>query len=161
MGSHVWSRQPCNAQLWSSRATPDTVATPVAGGISVDARPGRSANPGRGSDRSGSQRRGADRYRPQQARPRQTRSRQTESGHNRAGSTAAPRRRRTGAVPQRGGRWALQLTKVAAAMISALVFCVTGYGWTTFRDLHQGLTTANVIGAATPDKATDILLVGL
>ncbi|HXT43446.1 MAG TPA: LCP family protein [Pseudonocardiaceae bacterium] len=50
---------------------------------------------------------------------------------------------------------------MAAAMISALVFCVTGYGWTTFRDLHQGLTTANVIGAAAPDKATDILLVGL
>ena len=46
-------------------------------------------------------------------------------------------------------------------MISALVFCVTGYGWTTFRDLHQGLTTANVIVAPTPDKATDILLVGL
>lgn len=46
-------------------------------------------------------------------------------------------------------------------MISALVFCVTGYGWTTFQDLHQGLTTANVIVAPTPDKATDILLVGL
>jgi LCP family protein required for cell wall assembly len=46
-------------------------------------------------------------------------------------------------------------------MASALVLCVTGYGWTTFRDLHQGLTTADVIGAARPDKATDILLVGL
>lgn len=46
-------------------------------------------------------------------------------------------------------------------MISALVFFVTGYGWTTFRNLDQGLTTANVIGAATPDNATDILLVGV
>jgi LCP family protein required for cell wall assembly len=50
---------------------------------------------------------------------------------------------------------------VAVAVASALVLCVTGYGWTTFRDLHQGLATADVIGAATPDKATDILLVGL
>ncbi|MCA1821583.1 MAG: LCP family protein, partial [Pseudonocardia sp.] len=50
---------------------------------------------------------------------------------------------------------------MAVAMASALVLCVTGYGWTTFQDLHQGLTTADVIGAARPDKATDILLVGL
>ncbi|MCA1835942.1 MAG: LCP family protein, partial [Actinobacteria bacterium] len=50
---------------------------------------------------------------------------------------------------------------MAVAVASALVLCVTGYGWTTFRDLHQGLATADVIGAATPDKATDILLVGL
>jgi LCP family protein required for cell wall assembly len=46
-------------------------------------------------------------------------------------------------------------------MVSALVFVLTGYGWSTFQDLHQGLSTTNVIGAATPDKATDILLVGL
>jgi LCP family protein required for cell wall assembly len=46
-------------------------------------------------------------------------------------------------------------------MVSALVLAVTGYGWTTFRELHQGLSTTNVIGRATPDKATDILLVGL
>ncbi|MGH3766728.1 MAG: LCP family protein [Pseudonocardiaceae bacterium] len=47
-------------------------------------------------------------------------------------------------------------------MISALVMCLTGYGWSTFQELHQGLSTTNVIGAAVaPDKATDILLVGL
>lgn len=42
-----------------------------------------------------------------------------------------------------------------------LVFGVTGYGWSTFQDLHQGLNITDVIGAATPDKATDILLVGV
>jgi LCP family protein required for cell wall assembly len=48
-----------------------------------------------------------------------------------------------------------------AAMLSVLVFGVTGYGWSTFRELHQGLSTTDVIGATSPDKATDILLVGL
>lgn len=46
-------------------------------------------------------------------------------------------------------------------MVSVLVFAVTGYGWNSFRDLHQGLKTTNVIGATAPDKATDILLVGV
>lgn len=46
-------------------------------------------------------------------------------------------------------------------MVSALVFVLTGYGWSTFQDLHQGLSTTNVIGATAPDKATDILLVGV
>ena len=47
-------------------------------------------------------------------------------------------------------------------MVSLLVFGLTGYGWTTFQELHQGLSTTDVIaGPSTPDKATDILLVGL
>jgi LCP family protein required for cell wall assembly len=46
-------------------------------------------------------------------------------------------------------------------MVSMLVFGVTGYGWSSFRDLHHGLKTTDVIGAPAPDKATDILLVGL
>jgi LCP family protein required for cell wall assembly len=116
----------------------------------VDDRPGRSANSGRRSDRSGRQRRGADRYRAQQTRLQR----------NRAPGTASTRGRRTGALSRRRRPWEL-LAKVGVAVVSALVLCVTGYGWTTFRELHQGLTTADVIGAARPDKATDILLVGL
>lgn len=46
-------------------------------------------------------------------------------------------------------------------MASALVLGLTGYGWSTFRNLHQDLSTTNVIGSAAPDQATDILLVGL
>ncbi len=46
-------------------------------------------------------------------------------------------------------------------MVSALVLGLTGYGWSTFQDLNQGLSTTDVIGAPAPDKATDILLVGL
>jgi LCP family protein required for cell wall assembly len=46
-------------------------------------------------------------------------------------------------------------------MLSALVLGLTGYGWSTFRNLHQDLSTTDVIGSAAPDKATDILLVGL
>jgi LCP family protein required for cell wall assembly len=55
----------------------------------------------------------------------------------------------------------LQLAKLALAMVSVLVLGLTGYGWSTFQNLHQGLNTTDVIGSATPDKATDILLVGL
>lgn len=66
---------------------------------------------------------------------------------------SAPSRRRL--------RWGRQLVKMIVAMVSVLVFGVTGYGWSTFRDLHQGLSTTDVIGTARPDKATDILLVGL
>ncbi|MDQ4105203.1 MAG: LCP family protein [Actinomycetota bacterium] len=46
-------------------------------------------------------------------------------------------------------------------MVSALVLSLTGYGWTTFRDLHSGLSTTDVIGRTSPDSATDILLVGI
>jgi LCP family protein required for cell wall assembly len=55
----------------------------------------------------------------------------------------------------------LQLAKLVLAMVSALVLALTGYGWTTFQNLHGGLSTTDVIGRASPDKATDILLVGL
>jgi LCP family protein required for cell wall assembly len=55
----------------------------------------------------------------------------------------------------------LQLTKLALAMCSVLVLGLTGYGWATFQTLHKGLSTTDVIGWARPDKATDILLVGL
>lgn len=46
-------------------------------------------------------------------------------------------------------------------MVSVLVLGLTGYGWATFHTLHEGLSTTNVIGWAVPDKATDLLLVGL
>jgi LCP family protein required for cell wall assembly len=45
--------------------------------------------------------------------------------------------------------------------VSLLVLGLTWYGWSSFQDLHRGLSTADVIGPATPDKATDILLVGV
>jgi LCP family protein required for cell wall assembly len=71
------------------------------------------------------------------------------------------RRHRMAAPPRRRHNYGLQLAKLALAMVSALVLCLTGYGWSTFRNLHQGMSTTDVIEPATPDKATDILLVGL
>ncbi|MDQ2879835.1 MAG: LCP family protein [Actinomycetota bacterium] len=55
----------------------------------------------------------------------------------------------------------MQLAKLALAMVSVLVLGLTGYGWATFKTLHEGLSTTNVIGWPVPDKASDILLVGL
>jgi LCP family protein required for cell wall assembly len=75
------------------------------------------------------------------------------SGRRRRHYTAAPSRRRR--------NYGLLLAKLALGMVSALVLSLAGYGWSTFQDLHQGLSTTDVIGPATPDKATDILLVGL
>ncbi|HEY2723467.1 MAG TPA: LCP family protein [Pseudonocardiaceae bacterium] len=46
-------------------------------------------------------------------------------------------------------------------MVSALVLCLTGYGWATFNNLQTGLSTADVIGFSSPDGVTDILLVGM
>ena len=71
------------------------------------------------------------------------------------------RRHRMAAPPRRRHNYGLQLAKLALAIVSALVLCLTGYGWSTFRNLHQGMSTTDVIEPATPDKATDILLVGL
>ncbi len=45
-------------------------------------------------------------------------------------------------------------------MVSAVVLVLTGYGWSTFKNLQDGLSTADVIGFSAPDGATDILLVG-
>jgi LCP family protein required for cell wall assembly len=65
-------------------------------------------------------------------------------------------------VPRwRDRRYGLHLARLALAMVSVLVFSLTGYGWSTLRHLNQGLSTANVIEPAPADKATDILLVGL
>ncbi|HET9116857.1 MAG TPA: LCP family protein, partial [Pseudonocardiaceae bacterium] len=89
--------------------------------------------------------------RPQAAAGTANRSSANGSIHRRSSVTPVQRRRHYG----------LQLGKLALAMVSALVFILTGYGWNSFQDLHQGLSTTNVIGAAAPDKATDILLVGL
>ena len=50
--------------------------------------------------------------------------------------------------------------KAALALVSALVLSLTGYGWSTFKNLQNGLSTADVIGFSAPDGATDILLVG-
>jgi LCP family protein required for cell wall assembly len=64
-------------------------------------------------------------------------------------------------LPRRRRNYGLQLAKLALAMVSVLVLGLTGYGWATFHTLHEGLSTTNVIGWAVPDKATDLLLVGL
>ncbi|MDQ3762084.1 MAG: LCP family protein [Actinomycetota bacterium] len=72
---------------------------------------------------------------------------------------------RTAVPPGRSSRrrrnYGFHLTKLALAMVSALVLALTGYGWATFQNLHQGLSTTDVIGWAAPDSATDILLVGI
>jgi LCP family protein required for cell wall assembly len=103
----------------------------------VDDRPARSGGSAERPDRPGSRRRGSRRH---------------GAARSRRHPVAAPRRR-----PHHG----LHLVKLTLAVVSALVFGLTGYGWNSFQDLHQGLSTADVIGAAKPDKATDILLVGL
>jgi LCP family protein required for cell wall assembly len=85
------------------------------------------------------------------------------------GSDRSGRRRRpagrplplNGTLARRHQNYGLQLAKLALAMVSVLVLGLTGYGWATFHTLHEGLSTTNVIGWAVPDKATDLLLVGL
>ncbi|HEX2300857.1 MAG TPA: LCP family protein, partial [Pseudonocardiaceae bacterium] len=54
----------------------------------------------------------------------------------------------------------LRAAKAVLAVVSALVLSLTGYGWSTFKNLQNGLSTADVIGFSAPDGATDILLVG-
>lgn len=61
----------------------------------------------------------------------------------------------------RAARSLVRLAKLVVALVSSAVLLLTGYGWATFRNLNQGLSTADVIGWAAPDRATDILLVGL
>ena len=51
--------------------------------------------------------------------------------------------------------------KAIAAAVSVTVLMASGYGWATFQNLNNGLTTTDVIGKLTAaDGATDILLVG-
>jgi LCP family protein required for cell wall assembly len=79
-------------------------------------------------------------------------------------SRPVPGRRRPAPPPRTApptARFLTRLAKVAVALVSSAVLLLTGYGWATFRHLHQGLSTADVIGWAAPDQATDILLVGL
>ncbi|MGH3871818.1 MAG: LCP family protein [Pseudonocardiaceae bacterium] len=66
--------------------------------------------------------------------------------------------RRVRATPPSVG---LRGVKLVLAMISVLVLGLTGYGWSTFQSLQQGLSTTDVIGFSAPDQATDILLVGM
>lgn len=64
-------------------------------------------------------------------------------------------------LPRRHRNYSLQLAKLVLAMVSVLVLGLTGYGWATFKTLHEGLSTTDVIGWAVPDRVTDLLLVGL
>ncbi|MDV6010965.1 LCP family protein [Haloechinothrix sp. LS1_15] len=64
---------------------------------------------------------------------------------------------------RRGGP-ALRSAKVALALVSLLVFGVTGYAWASVQGLGQGMTMADVIrdgGDGGMDGPRDILLVGL
>ena len=71
-----------------------------------------------------------------------------------------PRRPWSAPAPPRPGR-AARGAKPVVVLVSALVLGLTGVGWSTFQDLQNGLTTADVIGGFTaPDGATDLLLVG-
>ncbi|MER6990415.1 LCP family protein [Saccharopolyspora hirsuta] len=50
---------------------------------------------------------------------------------------------------------------MAVTLLSVLVLVVTGYGWSNYRDLLNGLATSDVTDGAGADGATDILLVGM
>jgi LCP family protein required for cell wall assembly len=63
-------------------------------------------------------------------------------------------------------RRAWRTAQVMLSVVSVAVFGVTGFAWANYRNLTQGLTTADVIdrsagGEHRPDSALDILLVGL
>lgn len=121
----------------------------------MDDRPGRSGRCAGRSDRPGSQRRD-----PGQRGTQRHRARQGGPPRNREDGTSS--RSRLAGAPVRWRRCGLGLVKVAVALVSTLALAVTGYGWATFHELHQSLSTTDVIGGmATPDMATDILLVGL
>ena len=63
-------------------------------------------------------------------------------------------------VPRRPGA-AVRRAKLAVVLASALVLGLTSVAWSTFQDLQNRLTTADVTGGFTaPDGATDLLLVG-
>lgn len=51
--------------------------------------------------------------------------------------------------------------RVAVTMLSVLVLVVTGYSWSNYRDLLNGLATSDVTDGAGADGAIDILLVGM
>ena len=75
------------------------------------------------------------------------------------GTTRRARHTRSAAPPPET-RQALRSAKIVLVVVSALVLGLTGFGWTTFRSLQNGLATADVTGLTAPDGATDILLVG-
>jgi LCP family protein required for cell wall assembly len=159
----------------------------------VDDRPARSGSFGGRSDRPGAQQRGPQRHAAtqrgaarrssnqqgsvrrgvdRQALDRHSADRHSADRHGAARNgterhrtrPASSRRRHPVTPAWRPRRYGLVMTKLTIAMVSALVLGLTGYGWTTFQDLHQGLSTTDVIGRSgtpVPDKATDILLVGL
>lgn len=63
-----------------------------------------------------------------------------------------------------GGGAYRRSARVAAALASALVLLVTGYGWHTYRDLTKGLTRSGALGdssAPRPGQPMNILVMGL
>ena len=108
---------------------------------------GRPSQPGRWRENTGAAPRSRDRAarnRPTPTSPR-----------------ASYRGRRAAPPPRRRRRYGLHSAKLVFALVSALVFGLTGYGWATFQSLQDGLSTTDVIGFSGPDSAMDILLVGI
>ncbi|HEX2301654.1 MAG TPA: LCP family protein, partial [Pseudonocardiaceae bacterium] len=97
---------------------------------------------------------------PRPSRPAKSTDRPDRSGPAESRAVPAPGSRPTppAAPDHRPPR--LRAAKIALALVSALVLILTGYGWSTFKNLQNGLSTADVIGFSAPDGATDILLVG-
>ncbi|MGI8305693.1 LCP family protein [Saccharopolyspora hattusasensis] len=71
---------------------------------------------------------------------------------------AAPRR---SADRGRSADRARASARTAATVLSVLVLAVTGYAWSNYRHLLDGLATSDVTDGAGADGATDILLVGM
>ncbi|MFI0462614.1 LCP family protein [Saccharopolyspora sp. 5N102] len=66
----------------------------------------------------------------------------------------APQARRSAARARAGVR-------AVVTMLSVLILVVTGYAWSNYRHLLDGLATSDVIDGAGADGATDVLLVGM
>ncbi|MFP5021618.1 LCP family protein [Pseudonocardia phyllosphaerae] len=64
-------------------------------------------------------------------------------------------------APRPRRRWASGL-RVAVAVLSAVVLLTSGYAWSVLRQVTGGLGTGSSLAAtASPDGATDVLLIGL
>jgi len=92
------------------------------------------------------------------ATSRASRSRTTAYRH---GRDIRPSRRRLAQTTT--GRWR-RIARWAVAMVSVLVFAVTGYGWSQYHDLLTGVGRSDAIRANAPKSAggdTNILIMGL
>jgi len=92
------------------------------------------------------------------ATSRSPRSRTAAYGHSRDFRPSRRRLARTGT-----GRWR-RIARWSVALVSVLVFAVTGYGWSQYHDLLTGVGRSDAIRANAPKSAggdTNILIMGL